>query len=146
MTKKNFLPHLRSLVECFQNFETLSSRNLKELNITVPQFDIIATLGNTDGMNCKELGEKTLITKGTLTGVLDRLENKGLIVRKFIEDRRCQKIILTEEGQKLFNILFEKHIQYLQPIFEEIGCENLEKLKQSCEASSIIFKKHLKGE
>ena len=32
----------------------------------------IATLGNTPGMSYKELGDKTLITKGTLTGVIER--------------------------------------------------------------------------
>ena len=34
--------------------------------LTHAQFDIIATLGNTPGMSYKELGDKTLITKGTL--------------------------------------------------------------------------------
>ena len=40
------------------------------------------------GMTCKELGEKLWITKGTLTGVLDRLEAKGLVQReRKIEDK-----------------------------------------------------------
>ena len=30
----------------------------------------------------KELGERTLITKGTLTGVIERLEQKGRVVRE----------------------------------------------------------------
>ena len=34
-------------------------------------FDIIVTLGNTPGLSFKELGQRTLITKGTLTGVVD---------------------------------------------------------------------------
>jgi len=36
--------------------------------MTPPQFDIIATLGNTSGMTATVLGEKTLITKGSLPG------------------------------------------------------------------------------
>jgi len=56
-----------------------SSVHIRSLGLTPPQFDIVATLGNTPGMSPKELGEKTLITKGTLTGVVDRLEDKGLV-------------------------------------------------------------------
>jgi MarR family 2-MHQ and catechol resistance regulon transcriptional repressor len=49
--------------------------------LTPSQFDIIATLGNTPGMTLQGIGEKTLITKGTLTGVVDRLQEKGLVDR-----------------------------------------------------------------
>jgi DNA-binding MarR family transcriptional regulator len=64
------------LAECMQLFEQISTAKVRQFGLT-HQFDIIATLGNTQGMTCKELGEKTLITKGTLTGVLDRLEQKN---------------------------------------------------------------------
>ena len=48
---------------------------------TVAQANVIFTLGNTDGMTCKDIGDWTHITKGTLTGVIDRLELKGLVER-----------------------------------------------------------------
>lgn len=74
--KTDVLPVIRELVRAFQAFEQYSARHVRELGLTPPQFDVIATLGNTPGMSCKELSEKTLITKGTLTGVIDRLDRK----------------------------------------------------------------------
>jgi DNA-binding MarR family transcriptional regulator len=89
------------------------------LRLTPSQFDVIVTLGDTDGMTCSELSEKTLVTKGTLTGVLDRLVSKGLIRRDAIQkDRRYTKVSLTEKGDALFRQVFAAHIAFLRPFFE----------------------------
>ena len=77
-----FLSVLRELVRCYQAFERYSATHIQTLGLTPPQFDVVATLGNTEGMTFRELGERTLITKGTLTGVVDRLEAKGIVSRK----------------------------------------------------------------
>jgi DNA-binding MarR family transcriptional regulator len=90
-----------------QLFEKMNSMHIRPLGFTDSQFDIIATLGNTKGMTCKELGQKTLITKGTLTGVIDRLEKKGIVQRKQDEqDRRQFFIKLTDLGQQTFEQIF----------------------------------------
>src|SRR5450830_1273530 len=100
---KRYLRSIRLLSECMQLFETVSNRRVRQLGYTPAQFDIIATLGNTPGMTCKELGEKTLITKGTLTGVLDRMEQKALIIReRGGEDRRQLFVKLTSQGETIF--------------------------------------------
>ena len=63
-------------------------------------------------MTCKELGEKTLITKGTLTGVLDRLIIKGIIVRTPDDADRRQSIVkLTLPGQQTFADIFPQVIR-----------------------------------
>jgi len=109
---KRYLRSIRLLSECMQLFETVSNRRVRLLGYTPAQFDIIATLGNTPGMTCKELGEKTLITKGTLTGVLDRMEQKGLVIReRGGEDRRQLFVKLTPEGESIFKEIFPKVIQ-----------------------------------
>src|SRR5450759_3258987 len=81
MSPSIFLPLLRELSSTYQAFEVYSSAHVRSLALTPAQFDIVATLGNTAGMSPKELGEKTLITKGTLTGVVDRLADKKLVRR-----------------------------------------------------------------
>lgn len=109
---ERYLRSIRLLSECMQLFEQASSRNVRKLGFTHSQFDIIATLGNTPGMTCKELGEKTLITKGTLTGVLDRLEQKGLIQRdRGGDDRRQLFVKLTPAGEATFDDVFPKIVQ-----------------------------------
>jgi DNA-binding MarR family transcriptional regulator len=114
-----FLKVLRPLVETYFAFMDKGASHIRALGLTSSQFDVIATLGDTEGMTCKELSEKTLVTKGTLTGVLDRLENKGLIERvPSREDRRCISIQLTAKGDQLFQKVFPAHVHYMKPYFE----------------------------
>jgi MarR family 2-MHQ and catechol resistance regulon transcriptional repressor len=112
MMNKRYLRSIRLLAECMQLFEKSSSQRVRALGFTESQFDIIATLGNTAGMSCKELGEKTLITKGTLTGVLDRLEQKGLLQRERDEqDKRHFSVKLTAAGDDVFQAIFPEVVQ-----------------------------------
>lgn len=115
-----FLMVLRPLVEVYFAFLRKSDRHIRSLGLTPPQFDVIVTLGDTNGMTCKELSEKTLVTKGTLTGVMDRLEAKDLIERiPSRKDRRSTIIRLTEKGDKQFRKVFPDQIYYLKPYFEQ---------------------------
>ncbi len=121
-----FLPVIRELVRCYQAFESYSSRHVRALGLTSPQFDIIATLGNTPGMTFRELGEKTLITKGTLTGVVDRLEAKNLVRRvPSPTDGRCQIVQLTARGEAVFATVFPAHVAYVGRAFSELRPEEL---------------------
>ena len=116
-----FLKVLRPLVEAYFAFLTKDDRHVRSLGLTLSQFDVIATPGDTDGLTCKELSDETLVTKGTLTGVLDRLEAKGLVARiSSQEDRRRTIIRLTPKGEKKFNEAFPTHIYYLKPFFERV--------------------------
>jgi DNA-binding MarR family transcriptional regulator len=106
-----YLKSIRLLAECMQGFERLSGEHVRECGLTHAQFDIIATLGNTEGMSYKELGDKTLITKGTMTGVIERLEQKGLVERqRSLDDKRSWFIRLTPQGEQVFREVFPKVI------------------------------------
>src|SRR5438046_1329745 len=110
---ERYLRSVRLLAECMQEFERLSGEKVRECGLTHAQFDIIATLGNTAGMNYKELGERTLITKGTLTGVIERLERKGLVARERNgDDRRSFFVRLTPCGEGLFRDVFPKVVEH----------------------------------
>ena len=111
---------LRPLVEAYLAFWRTDSRHVRSLKLTPSQFDVIATLGDTDGMTCTELSAATLVTKGTLTGVLDRLEAKGLIRRESVaDDRRSIKINLTDKGDQLYRKTFAAHVAFIRPFFEQ---------------------------
>lgn len=123
----HYLSLIKELVSTYQAFESFSTKHVKELGLTATQFDIIATLGNQPPMTCKELGEKTLILKGTMTGVLERLETKGLIEKAAnTEDGRSYKIGLTKSGERLFEKVFPEHLAYLKKAFEKLNQKDLE--------------------
>ena len=127
MSQKSFIPVLRELARAYQAFETYSAAHIRTLGLTPSQFDIVATLGNTAGMSFKELGEKTLITKGTLTGVVDRLEAKGLVRRTASpSDGRSQIVQLTRKGEALFARIFPAHLEHVGCAFAELSQGELE--------------------
>ncbi len=104
---ERYLKSVRLLAECMQGFERVSGDAVRQNGLTHAQFDIIATLGNTSGMSYKELGERTLITKGTLTGVIERLEHKGLVLReRSCDDKRSFFLRLTPAGEQVFCDVF----------------------------------------
>lgn len=130
-TRAPFLSVLRELVQCYQAFERYSAAHIQTLNLTPPQFDVVATLGNTQGMTFRDLGERTLITKGTLTGVIDRLEAKGIVSRASCpEDGRSTIVRLTRQGEKIFDQAFPAHISHLREAFGQVCEQELAALEQ----------------
>lgn len=121
---------LRELLRTHQTFLSYAASHVHTLDLTLPQFDIIITLGTTAGMNFKILGEKTLITKGTLTGVISRLEDKGLVQRVASEtDGRSQIVQLTEAGKALYQRTFPEHLAFIYRIFNDYSPEDIETLE-----------------
>ena len=141
---ERYLQSVRLLAECLQGFERFSAESVRAHGLTHAQFDILATLGNTPGMLTKELGEKTLITKGTLTGVIDRLEKKGLVAReRSCDDKRSFYVRLTPCGERLFQEVFPVVVARGRLLFEAYTDDDFKaieapllRLKQQIAASS----------
>ena len=143
-TSPAYLPTLRQLIRCTQAFERFSGAHVKSMGLTESQFDVIATLGNTEGMTCKELGERTLITKGTLTGVLDRMEARTLITRRTdTADARRTHIALTRRGNMLFAEVFPAHLKHLQRAFGRVSEIELNHLRDGLATLRLAFEKEL---
>jgi MarR family transcriptional regulator, 2-MHQ and catechol-resistance regulon repressor len=137
-----YLPTLHQLVRCTQAFERFSGAHIRQMGLTDSQFDVVATLGNTEGMSCKELGERTLITKGTLTGVLDRMEARALISRRNdATDARRTHVALTRKGGVLFNEVFPLHMTHLQRAFGLLTESELTALRQGLTTLREAFDK-----
>ncbi|MDZ7809541.1 MAG: MarR family transcriptional regulator [Arhodomonas sp.] len=123
---------IRALAEAYQAFEQDSGAHIRTTGLSAPQFDVICTLGNTEGMTFSELGQRTLIYKTTLTGVVDRLEQKGLVDRvPCEEDRRCVYVRLTGDGEALFGEIFPSHMAHLAERLEELSPAELDAAEQS---------------
>lgn len=140
--KSSFLPLLRELVRTYQAFERHSAAHVQGMGLTPAQFDVIATLGNTEGMNPKQLGLKTLITKGTLTGVIDRLQAKGLAQRlPDPSDGRGQIVGLTRKGQQLFEQVFPAHGAHLHRVYKLLSAQEAAQAERSLRVLRAAFER-----
>ena len=137
---ERYLRSVRLLAECMQGFERFSGESVRQCGLTHAQFDIIATLGNTAGMTYKQLGERTLITKGTLTGVIERLEQKGLVARQRSgDDKRSFFVSLTASGEALFNQVFPTVVAHGKQLFASCSDADFDAIDQAlCKLKQLI--------
>jgi DNA-binding MarR family transcriptional regulator len=88
--------------------------DLDKVGLTPPQFYVLATIGYAGGLPFGEIGHKMMVTVSNLTGIVDRLEEKKLVVRKRDDnDRRVVHVVLTDKGTKLYKTtipLFERSV------------------------------------
>ena len=73
---------------------------LDKLNVTYPQYLALLLLWEHEELNVKRMGELLYLDSGTLTPMLKRMEQHGIIIRKrSAEDERSVTIRLTDEGR-----------------------------------------------
>ena len=76
------------------------AEQLRAIDLSVPQCDVLTTLTETEGVSQQELAQRLYVTKGNISGLLDRLERAGLVERRSTAaDRRQYAIYLTPEGR-----------------------------------------------
>jgi DNA-binding MarR family transcriptional regulator len=69
-------------------------------NLTAAEINALANLGEGGTLSVRELSDRTGTRASTLTGILDRLENRGYLTRELdAADRRSFRLPLTEAGQ-----------------------------------------------
>jgi MarR family transcriptional regulator, organic hydroperoxide resistance regulator len=75
---------------------------LRTLGLSIPQFDLLSTLTEREGLSQQELAERLYVTKGNVSGLLDRMVEAGLVERRSIPgDRRSNALHLTPKGRDL---------------------------------------------
>jgi DNA-binding MarR family transcriptional regulator len=113
-----FTSYTTSLWVRFLRFGLQSHKKLEDdlskLGLTPPQFYVLATIGYAGSLPFGEIGVKMMVTVSNLTGIVDRLEEKKLVLRqRDATDRRVVHVILTDKGAKLYKTtipLFEKSV------------------------------------
>jgi DNA-binding MarR family transcriptional regulator len=75
---------------------------LAELDLTYPQYLVMLVLWERDGVRVSDIGDRLRLDSATLTPLLKRLEQAGLVSRtRSAEDERSVIVALTDEGRAL---------------------------------------------
>lgn len=89
--------------------------NQRRFGLTPDEFDVLATLrrgGDPFEMNPCDLGDSMMISSGTVTHRLDKLEKRGLVSRRpDPTDRRSVLVSLTPEGRELQDTAMVSHLE-----------------------------------
>lgn len=91
-----------SLRHCMKKIDRNLSERLEKYGISIPQSFILFCLLEDDGITLKEIGNRTLIDSSSMTVLVDKLENEGLVERKLdSQDRRAIRVFITESGRAI---------------------------------------------
>lgn len=100
----------KSILTLLREIRSLIDKSLKSKldlgNFTMPQTMIIYNLANHGKMKISELSEKMGLTNSTVSGIVDRLEDQGVVFReRSTEDRRVVYVQFTPEHKKNYQDL-----------------------------------------
>jgi len=74
-------------------------KRLRDIHLSLPQCDVLCALMEREGVSQQDLAERLFVTKGNISGLIDRLVTSGLVERRKLKgDRRTHAIYLTEKG------------------------------------------------
>src|SRR5919198_5887229 len=77
------------------------NRRLRRFGITYNHLFLLTCLWEQDGVNVRDLAKQLLLDSSSLTGHLDRLEKRDLVLRQDDpDDRRGVRVFLTEKGRQ----------------------------------------------
>ncbi len=95
------------LGRAFRNVVSACVEEFAAYGITPALFIVLMHLEGFQSDSQVRLSQKTGIDRTTIVGIVDRLEQKGLVARtKAVEDRRVRQVVLTDYGLELKNHLF----------------------------------------
>ncbi len=94
---------LRKIVRALQRMEAEDQALAKGHGLSMPEFDVVATLGNTAGLRMCDLAGRSLKTAPNVTRIAKKLEERGLLTRERSSESDREVIAkLTDAGEALF--------------------------------------------
>lgn len=123
----NVMIALRKIIQAID----LNSKSLvKRFGLTGPQLVILKEIAGFDEISAGAIAKEVSLSKGTVTGILDRMVAKELISkRKDLKDKRRTLLSITEQGEKL--------LEMAPPLMQETFVDRFEEM-QSWEQNMVL--------
>lgn len=115
------------LVKAYQAVQEIDYRDIRGYGFNPTEFAVLDLLYHKGPHPLQQIGSKILITSGSITYVIDKLEKKGLIVRQpCAEDRRVIYAALTDAGCQKMDAIFPAHAAVLADALAGLSAEEQE--------------------
>src|ERR1700722_5135398 len=131
----------RALIRAAFLFTDSPDRPYRAFGLSLSEVDVLGAIARAEGMalTCSDIADATLITKGGITGILDRLEARRLVERApSRDDRRSIMIQLTEKGVDVCFDLFSKLARNNEELFAK--ALRPEQIKQFCKLITMLVR------
>lgn len=103
------LPYL-VLMQTSKSVQERMRLEIIKKNLSITEFSVLEVLYNKGKQTIQLIGNSILISSGSMTYVIDKLEQRGLLNRSACpDDRRVIHVTLTDEGIDLMKEIMPKH-------------------------------------
>jgi MarR family transcriptional regulator, 2-MHQ and catechol-resistance regulon repressor len=97
--------------------QAYAEHSIADLEMCGSDFAVLEALLHKGPLPINEIGKKVLLTSGSITVAVDRLESKGLVERRASNaDRRAKIVHLTKEGRKLIARVYADHAEDMEQL------------------------------
>jgi MarR family 2-MHQ and catechol resistance regulon transcriptional repressor len=99
-----------------------ATQNIASLSPGLSDFAILEALLHKGPMPVNDIGARVMLTSGSMTTAIDRLEARGLVERRVQpEDRRTRMVFLTPDGEKLISCAFAEHSRAMESLGQTLS-------------------------
>ena len=123
-----------TIMDVARLLKTLADQRARQYGMTRAQWAVLIRLDRSEGLKQSELAEILDLQPITLTRLLDRLAQNGLIERRADpNDRRANRLFLTPAARPLLERLAEIGAELMGTVLEGLDAKARDKLQQSLE-------------
>jgi MarR family 2-MHQ and catechol resistance regulon transcriptional repressor len=111
---------IHNLCRTHGRLQPLLDADLRRRDLTGAQLNALLALraAGPNGLRMGEIGERLVVTRSNVTGLVDRLERQGLVARNAHSDRRATVVRLTDEGLSAVKRTVPHHARMLAELTE----------------------------
>ena len=122
------------LVDAGRKLNDAYDLSMKPLGLTRSQWRVVAYVSRTPGVSQTELAESIECSRMAITSLLDRMQSKGLVERREVEnDRRVRAVFLTDKGSALVRQMNKTAVRVLEQVFAGTTPADRQQLQQLLE-------------
>lgn len=126
---KQSLKALTVTLRATQSVEEVLRKDMQKRNMNMTEFAVLELLFHKGEQPIQKIGDKILITSGSITYVVDKLEKKGFVQRIACPtDRRVTFAQITESGEAFMEQIFPQHEAKVAQLFESLTEEETEQV------------------
>ncbi len=119
------------LAKAYQRAHACAKRRLSAYGLTPVQQLVLAGISSEEGISAGDLGKSLGLDPATLSGVLDRMSERGWIVKETDpDDKRLLRLYLTQEARNLGPQLVEARDRANEEILSNLTLEEKVLLKR----------------
>lgn len=124
----------------------LAEQSITNTGLCLTDFAALEALSHKGPLTITQIQEKVLLASGSMTAAIDRLEKRGLVVRKSASsDRRARVVELTPEGKYIAGQYFDKHARDLEDLVSVLSEREKQQLYALLKKVGLLAAQRLGG-